>query len=169
MKSFRPCFLAYYWNFTAVSLSGGNLGPCDPSLRHPEFVRSLPYPEWTAEGAISSFSHSLARSLALTARQVAASYCCPSFQFQKHLPPKEYLRSRRERRRWKRLLGHSREKSAVTTGAWSREAACGKTTVPAKMGVCRHGVCMQCGLASDRMPVLATSASHYWSYSGERA
>ena len=101
----------------------------------------------------------LSLALSLTARQVAASYCCPSFQFQKHLPPKDYLRSQRERRRWKRLLGHSREKSAMTTGAWSREAACGKTTVPAKMGVCRHGVCMRCGLASDWMPVFVDTVS----------
>ena len=40
----------------------------------------------------SALSLSLSLSLSLTARQVAASYCCPSFQFQKHLPPKRIFK-----------------------------------------------------------------------------
>ena len=104
-----------------------------------------------------------------TARSLARSHCkaggrkllLPFLPVSKTSSSKRIFKeSEREKEVEETTWTLQREKR-LTTGAWSREAACGKTTVPAKIGVCSHGVCMQCGLASDRMPVLATSASHY--------
>ena len=102
---FQPLFLAFYWNFTRVSLSGGSLGPCVDSgswwwtgrpgvlrflgsqrVGH-DWVTELNWPftgtsSICAESALPRMNSRGKHQLSLTARQVAASYCCPSFQLQ---------------------------------------------------------------------------------------